>query len=65
MRMPMPDAAVRLWQAEDGATTVEYGLLVAAITLAVVALTAALGGQIFDTLGGLASSHGGVEVIRP
>jgi len=39
----------RFWRAESGATAVEYGLIVAGISIAIIAVVNSLGGQLENT----------------
>jgi pilus assembly protein Flp/PilA len=43
----------RFAQSEDGATAIEYGMIVACIALALVAAFTAVGGSIQDLFGGV------------
>ncbi len=44
----MKDLLIKFWKDEEGATAVEYGLIVALIAAVIVAVVATLGGQIKD-----------------
>jgi pilus assembly protein Flp/PilA len=39
----------RFWRAESGATAIEYGLIVAGISIAIIAVVNSLGGQLENT----------------
>jgi pilus assembly protein Flp/PilA len=42
-----------LWQDEDGATAIEYGLLAALIAVAIIITVTALGGELNETFAGV------------
>jgi len=44
----MKDMLIKFWKDEEGATAVEYGLIVALIAAVIVGIVATLGGQIED-----------------
>ncbi len=41
--------ATRLWNDEEGATAIEYGLLAALIAVAIITIVGTLGGTLEDT----------------
>lgn len=53
----------RMWlEDEEGATAVEYGLMVALIAVAIIAAVALLGGNLSTMFDAIADKIGGVEV---
>ena len=54
-----------LWQDEDGATAIEYGLLAALIAVAIIITVTALGGELNETFAGVESSRSSVRPIAP
>lgn len=48
--------AIKLWKDEEGATAVEYGLIVAAIAGVIIAVVLLLGGKIKNTFNNVQSA---------
>jgi pilus assembly protein Flp/PilA len=44
----MQGLLTRLWKEEDGATAVEYGIMVAAIAAVIITIVVSVGGQVND-----------------
>jgi pilus assembly protein Flp/PilA len=49
-KTPMLKNLVKLWKDEEGATAVEYGLIVAAIAGVIIVVVSILGGKVNNTL---------------
>ena len=55
-----------LWQDEDGATAIEYGLLAALIAVAIIITVTALGGELNETFAGVETDNPSeVEIPAP
>jgi pilus assembly protein Flp/PilA len=52
----------RLWSDEQGATAIEYGLLVALISVAIIVAVVAVGDQLFNTFDAVQVELGGTTV---
>jgi pilus assembly protein Flp/PilA len=55
----MFDILRNLWKDEEGATAVEYGLMVAAIAAVIVTIVFTLGGQVNTAFNTVSTSMGG------
>jgi pilus assembly protein Flp/PilA len=57
------NTAMRLWEDEEGATAIEYGLLAALIAVAIIGIVSTLGGTLNDTFTTINTelTAGGVE----
>jgi len=63
LQMLRGDFAARLSRDEEGATAVEYGLMVALIAAVIVATVMLLGEQLNDAFGIVTGQLGGVEGV--
>jgi pilus assembly protein Flp/PilA len=52
----------RLWSDEQGATAIEYGLLAALISVAIIVAVVAVGDQLFNTFDAVQVELGGTTV---
>ena len=62
----MKNAIKNFWNEEDGATAVEYGIMVAAIAAVIITVVISIGGKVDSAMGtvdtGLTTAAGGTGV---